>query len=107
MMTFFNDFFYFQFFLQARVAFGSMICRKETDCKANQCCAMVAMMKSHTGFCMPAKQLGDRCAPTFIVSSTYFLRSVFAYFSHGTLQQSFIHSAIRHAFEKYFKDMVW
>lgn len=79
----FKDFQRF-FFIQARVTFGSMICRKETDCKINQCCAMVAMMKSHTGFCMPAKQLGDRCAPTFIVSSSCFFLWLFSsVFSHG------------------------
>ncbi|XP_066913112.1 colipase-like isoform X2 [Clytia hemisphaerica] len=55
----------------ARVAFGNMLCKKQSDCQDNQCCAMVAVGKSRTGFCMPAKQLGDRCAPTFIYGKSF------------------------------------
>jgi len=52
------------------------MCHKESDCSEDKCCAMIAMTKSHTGFCMPAKQLGDRCAPTFIVSPFILFSSV-------------------------------
>ena len=40
-------------------------CKEQKECNNDQCCA-----KRHKiGFCMPTKQLGDLCSPTFLYGS--------------------------------------
>lgn len=58
-------------FINARSVFGGMMCKDQSDCTEDQCCAVMSLTKSSSGFCMPAKQLGDRCTPSFIYGKSF------------------------------------